>query len=144
MNFKTFFESLEEHESASMILRDDKGYVLILHRSSWLSWAPNTWGLPGGSMESGEEPDEAAIRECIEETRLEPSNVKKFKTYYFDESTHHVFTGEIHKGKSGVQKPQLNNEHRSYDWISINEIEDYDFAPNVKQILQEYFSKLNI
>lgn len=136
LKFKQFLENYEDyqHRSASIILYDNQGYVLILHRSSSLDWAPNTWGLPGGSVEEGEQTQEAAIRECIEETKIKPTKVSLLKRLYLDETILDVFTGFANN-----QKPQLNWEHRSFDWISQNEIDNYDFAPNVKEILAGYF-----
>lgn len=138
MNFRTFFEDYDQHKSASIIVTDNSNNILILYRSSWLEWAPNKWGLPGGSIEEEENHQDAAERECYEETQIKPFNVKFFKSYDLDETKLYVYTGEC-----GDQKPKLNNEHRDYEWISINEIDDYEFAPNVKQILLNYFARLN-
>lgn len=44
---------------------NDKGELLLEKRSDDL-----TWGLPGGSMELGEKPEESAKRELFEETGL--------------------------------------------------------------------------
>ena len=46
------------------------GEVLILKRSAALDTYPNHWCFPGGRIDPGEEPEEAAIRELKEETSL--------------------------------------------------------------------------
>ncbi len=51
---------------AFAIILDDQGRVLLSHRRDM-----DAWNLPGGGMEPGELPDEAAIRETREETGLE-------------------------------------------------------------------------
>ena len=38
---------------------------------------PNEWGLPGGKLDLGETEEEAAIRECLEETGLSISNLRE-------------------------------------------------------------------
>jgi ADP-ribose pyrophosphatase YjhB (NUDIX family) len=48
------------------IIFDDTGGVLLCHRRDM-----NIWNLPGGSVESGELPTEAVVREVKEETGLE-------------------------------------------------------------------------
>lgn len=47
------------------VVRDDAGRVLLGHRRDC-----DFWGLPGGGMEAGEAPWQAAVREVQEETGL--------------------------------------------------------------------------
>lgn len=57
-------------EGARVVLRDARGRVLLLHfryRSGALA-GTDYWGLPGGGVESGETPAQAAVRELREET----------------------------------------------------------------------------
>jgi 8-oxo-dGTP diphosphatase len=133
LNFKNFFES-DNHQSVTLILRDSEDYVLILLRSLSVDWAPNTWGLPGGSIEDEEDPEEACIRECFEETKIQPKNVELYKNMNLEETNLYVYTGF-----SETNKPKINWEHKDYEWISENELNDYEFAPNVKEILTNYF-----
>lgn len=50
---------------AFAIIFDDQGRVLLCHRCDM-----DAWNLPGGGLEPGELPDEAVIREVMEETGL--------------------------------------------------------------------------
>jgi 8-oxo-dGTP pyrophosphatase MutT (NUDIX family) len=50
---------------AGCIMRDFEGRILLLHRKV----PPVQWELPGGKMEPGETPQEAAVREIGEELR---------------------------------------------------------------------------
>jgi 8-oxo-dGTP diphosphatase len=55
---------------AVVLLVDAKGQVLMQHRSADAPISPGLWGLPGGHVEEGEEPFQAAHRELLEETGL--------------------------------------------------------------------------
>jgi 8-oxo-dGTP pyrophosphatase MutT (NUDIX family) len=52
------------HVTGSGIVIGPRGVILVKHRRL------HRWMQPGGHIEPGETPDEAAVRECIEETGL--------------------------------------------------------------------------
>lgn len=56
-------------------LPDDR-FVLIRRKNP-----PHGWALPGGFIDEGERPDDAAIREAKEETGLEVELEEQFFTY---------------------------------------------------------------
>ena len=56
-------------KSAHVVIIKD-GNVLIMKRSSTDEWMPGHYGLPGGKLDAGEDPLEAAARECKEEANL--------------------------------------------------------------------------
>jgi mutator protein MutT len=53
---------------AGAVLIDASGRVLLIQRA--LPPAAGTWSLPGGRLEAGETPDQAVVREVLEETAL--------------------------------------------------------------------------
>lgn len=57
---------------AGVLLVDEAGHILMQHRDAYAPVAPNEWGMPGGGIEPGEEPEQAALRELLEETGLRP------------------------------------------------------------------------
>ena len=61
-------------------IRDD-GLVLLI-RQYRASVDRELWELPAGSVEGGESPDDAAPRECEEETGLRPGKVERLCALY--------------------------------------------------------------
>ena len=79
---------------------------------------PDTWGLPGGRVESGETLMQAITRECTEELGSMPDYLKlvpleKFTTA--DESfVYHTFFCSV----ASEFTPVLNEEHVGWAWIA--------------------------
>ena len=55
---------------AAVLLVDGEGRLLLQRRTMDAPSAAGKWSFPGGGIEPGEEPEEAARRELLEETGL--------------------------------------------------------------------------
>lgn len=115
---------------AAGILFVSNGKCLLIKRSSDSPY-PKEWGLPGGHIEEGETPEQAARREFTEECGL-------------------TYTGELtpimHTNDGQVDfttflavvpeqfKPALNHEHTAYLWVDLDDYPNKTLAP-VKALL---------
>jgi 8-oxo-dGTP pyrophosphatase MutT (NUDIX family) len=114
---------------AVAVVLDEQKRTLILLRPKEARWAPIKWGFPGGKVEPGEEPIDAAIRETKEETQLDIKNLqplglkidKPVHAYYTKD-----YTGEVH----------IDYEHDDWTWTGRDEIENYNLAPQVLEMFE--------
>ncbi len=55
---------------ACYLLVDQRGAILLQERDEGAPRYPNQWSMPGGQVEPGETPEQAAYRETTEETEV--------------------------------------------------------------------------
>jgi 8-oxo-dGTP pyrophosphatase MutT (NUDIX family) len=67
-----------ERRVAVVFLVDPEGRLLMQHRDQHARVSPNQWALPGGKIEEGETPEEAARREVREETGLDAGDIRGY------------------------------------------------------------------
>ena len=62
--------------SAATVTVDDEGRVLLIRRAD-----NDQWQIPGGIVEIGEQPVDAAVRETIEESGITPADLQLSGVY---------------------------------------------------------------
>lgn len=100
---------MASYEVALVLLVDPSGAVLLQHRDETATVSPNQWSLPGGRVEPGETPEQAARRELLEETgltvgELHPlwSGPRPDEEGFPHSVTVHVFRGATDAGQEDV------------------------------------------
>ena len=111
--------------SAAIVLHDDKGRILLcLHADK------NIWVTPGGLIEPGEQPADAAIRETSEETGLTVEVTGILGVYGgqdliidYPNGDRAAYVGIIFRGKvvGGDMRPD-GSETLDVRWISEEEL----------------------
>ena len=93
------------------------------------------WEFVGGKVEKGESREDALIRECKEELDIvvKPLDVFCIVDHVYPDITIRLvlFNAEIVSGE-----PKLL-EHADLKWISADEIDNYEFCPADKEILEK-------
>lgn len=127
-----------------MILKDNK--VLLGKRH----YDPNkadselhgegTWTMPGGKIHFGEEFEEAAAREVLEETGLKINQDKlKFISLANDKVTdaHFVTIGFLCEDFEGEPKVMEPDEITEWNWFALDALPEKMFFPSTK-VLKNY------
>jgi 8-oxo-dGTP pyrophosphatase MutT (NUDIX family) len=107
--------------SGTVVHDPDRG-VLLLWRHRFIT---DTWGweIPAGRIEAGESPEQAAVRETLEETGWRPGPLTRVGSYAPSNGTSdqifHVFTaaGAVHVGD-----PTDIGESERIAWLPVDEV----------------------
>ena len=93
---------------------------LILQRSKKETSKHGLWELPGGKVEEGETPREAAVIETQEEAGLDIELKANLGPHHDDKKkkTYHAYIGIPKKG----QKVKLSEEHSAHKWVTPEEV----------------------
>ncbi len=117
------------------------GKILLLHRQDRKPEG-NTWGVPAGKVDSGENCLIAMSREMAEETAIKVSTdkLKYFKKVYVRYPTydfiHHIFHVKLTK-KCDVKINPI--EHKNFQWISPNNALNIDLIQDLDACIKIFF-----
>jgi 8-oxo-dGTP diphosphatase len=110
----------------AVIVRDDYDNILIGLRKG--SHAAGKWGFPGGHIEFGETPEEAIVRETMEEFGLEICVDKLIgiaSTVFKEINRHYItlcYSANVISGKAKIMEPDKFEEfmYVSKQWLYDN------------------------
>lgn len=123
----------KDSHGVRILLIDERRVLLVSH---W--YAPWAWTLPGGGVNKGETPEDAAMREAWEETGLKVNSIAgEIGTYTgklgkTDRVTFYYtgdFTGDI------AMRPNLEIMARS--WFDVDSLPD-DLSPGNRKRIEAY------
>lgn len=87
--------------------------------------------FPGGRVEVGETPEEAAVRECFEETGLNVSVVRRY-----DESRHDYAHDRVHLHFFACRTIGADIEPRTpFRWVPRGDLRSLDFPAANRELL---------
>lgn len=121
---------MKRDRSQSMVIRGDK-ILLVEHEL----FGRDFFNLPGGGVEEGETPEQAALRELSEECNVQGTVIRPLTVEYKPDMVSRVYTFlvEIPKEAEAVKgiDPELPVEEQSITgvkWLRLDEIPERDRA----------------
>ena len=122
------------------LVSKDSSYLFLRRRDG--RYLGGQWDIPGGTVEDGESSENAAVRECFEETGLE-ARCGELISHYTNLDTEgrnftfHTMTYKLLLTENG-SNPQIKisqDEHDDAKWLSIDDALDLPLVWHVRQTL---------
>jgi 8-oxo-dGTP diphosphatase len=130
--------------SVTVIARDDEARVLLVRHVD-----TGQWVAPGGAVEPGERPDEAARREMREETGLEVEldgivgvfGGPEFEVRY-ENGDRCAYVMAVYEARITGGSPRPDGEETvAFRWVPEAEWPHLDMAPWMRVVMPEVFAR---
>ncbi|MFK3981537.1 NUDIX hydrolase [Micromonospora sp. NPDC050397] len=122
---------------AGVLLVDGSGWLLMQLRDEFAPTHPNLWGIPGGQVEPGETPEQAARRELLEETGL---RVDGTLDLFSSDRNDHIHWHVYYASTSATQDQVVCGEGAAMVFLAPHEILDRPMTPNVDLVMRRFLT----
>lgn len=123
---------------AMCVMRNSHDQVLLLRRPADDYLYPDAWTIPGGYLNRGESPSEAAAREVREETGAAVSMRELFGGRPMISPRLAAFANEV--TIQDLATPRLT-EHTSHAMVALDDALAMDLTPEARLVLAEYAAR---
>lgn len=126
--------------SVTAVVEDDRGRILLIHKTD-----NNLWALPGGGHEIGESISDTVSREVKEETGFDveptgivgtytnPRHVMKYDDGEVRQQFSICFTARLSGGSA-----RTSSESSEVEWIDRRRLDDLEMHPSMRLRIQHY------
>lgn len=135
---KNFRESVE-----AIVVKDGK--MLLTKRADNCKVAPGVWNVPAGKAKKGENPGDAVVRECFEETGMKvtishEAATRRTTIKVGEDDAERLYYTYIVEPSEANAVVVLNNEHSEFVWVDQDELQDPEYdslLPALREILSQ-------
>ncbi|MFB6213670.1 MAG: NUDIX hydrolase [Candidatus Nanohaloarchaea archaeon] len=118
-----------------VVIREGDKYLMVQDAEGSYE---GKWAPVHGSLEEGETPEEAGIREVKEEVNLEveltqEDKITKTPADYKTDELHWYLTEE-YSGEIQVEEREISD----YKWMTLDQIEERELLPQAENFFQDY------
>lgn len=114
-------QASRKNGAGCLIMAKDTNRFLLIQRSDYVA-SPRSWGLPGGKVEPGERPLEAAKREALEEIGFQIGSCP-MRLIYTNDAHAPRFRFYTYACVVGSEfEPTLNWESIAYLWCGTDDL----------------------
>lgn len=115
-----------------LLVRTDtpRPLVLLQLRAAW-THGGGTWALPGGALDSHEDPETAAAREALEEAGIDPVHLVTKDTFVDDHGNWRYVTVIAHTSVDPVAH-EANWESEDLRWVGIDDVARFELHPGLR------------
>ena len=115
-----------------LMVRLDLGepHVLLQLRAAW-THGGGTWAIPGGALDSHEDPITAAVREAWEEVGIDVDAVTVKTVYQDDHLNWNYFTVIAHVSGEVIVS-EGNYESDEIEWVALDAVDSYPLHPGMR------------
>jgi len=113
------------------------GKLLSLKRRDNDPHQPSVWEIPGGRLETGENPYDGLKREVQEETGLHIEILSPLHVHHFKRDDGQYITMIVFYCTTDQMKVDLSEEHTEYAWSSISMAEKH-LTPHFHEDLKRF------
>ncbi|GHJ16599.1 NUDIX hydrolase [Micromonospora sp. AKA38] len=129
---------MTSYDVALVLLVDPAGAILMQHRDGNAPVSPYRWSLPGGSIEPGETPEQAARRELREETGLTAGDLRLLCSgpRPYEEGFPHTVTVYVFRGTTDArQEDVVLGEGQAMVFVPRDQVLDRELAVGTAKVL---------
>lgn len=125
--------------ASAYVLAIHDGHILLTQLAAYCTNAGH-WGLPGGGIHHGEQPEETVVREALEETGLQATDLAIFHSRTYSETGKRgdflavqvIYTATL-RGEPSVQ--EVDGSTADVRWVPLTELSELPTLDIVDAVL---------
>jgi 8-oxo-dGTP diphosphatase len=122
--------------SQKAVVFNQEGKMLTMFRTETAPTRPNTWDLPGGDLDLGEDAIESIVREITEETGLAVTNVRPFDVESLINPEGTFWITIAYYAQASSDDVKLSYEHNDYRWVTIDEFLEINTSKRAQRFIE--------